>query len=220
MEVDTTFPMHTHCINPNPFVHDINSTRRVTDVPNPRRLGDLFLDVSPSLFEPLARLLVLPPATCGCIAFVAASVDGSTDICLKFKSETRSQHSDSPGGLFGCRSACPRPPSVPRGHHIDSLAWHITLASMGLCRPPSSSKEAEATAAMAMGGVASPTAKAAAAKKGDLKGEGGAEGMMAVARDEEELGAKEARPQSDPLVDVHMEVRMTIEDPSIWRHAA
>lgn len=59
---------------------------------------------------------------------------------------------------------------------------------------------------MAMGGVASPTATAA--KTGELKGGGEQEeeeGMMAVARDEEEVGATEPWPKSDPLVDIYME---------------
>lgn len=43
--------------------YTIDSTHTVSGVPNPRRLGDVFLDVSPLVFEPLARLLVLPPPT-------------------------------------------------------------------------------------------------------------------------------------------------------------
>ena len=30
-------------------------------MPSPQRIGDVFLDVSPTIFKPLARLLVLPP---------------------------------------------------------------------------------------------------------------------------------------------------------------
>jgi hypothetical protein len=125
-------------------------------------------------------------------------------------------HSNAPGGLFGHRSPCPRPPPLPRGHQIDPLAWHLTLASLGLCRPPLSTEEAggpaaAATTAMKGGGVESSTATAA--DKGEVE-EGEVEGVvMAVARDEEELGATEAWPQSDPLVDVHMEAR---ENGHIW----
>lgn len=103
---------------------------------------------------------------------------------------------------------------MTRGTHIDPLAWHLTLASLGLCSPPSSSEEKEAATAMAMGGVDSPTATATATA-GRQRTEGGGneevEGttvdIMAIVRSEEELGETEAWPHSDPLVDVYTEVR-------------
>lgn len=99
--------------------------------------------------------------------------------------------------------------------HVDPLAWHLTLASLGLCSPSSSSEEKEAASAMAMGGVESPTATVTAtatATAGMWTGGGGNEegegpvNMMAIVRDEEELGETEAWPHSDPLVDVYTEV--------------